>query len=46
MWDAVNAGVQAADSSIISANTKQSFKQTDEWLAKKRLHKHTPNGTA
>lgn len=32
----INAGVQAADSGIVSSDTKSMFRNTDQWLADKR----------
>lgn len=36
MWDAINAGIQAADSAIVSSETKNTFRNTDTWLQQKR----------
>lgn len=36
MWDAINAGIQAADSAIVSSETKTTFHNTDIWLKEKR----------
>lgn len=36
MWDAINAGIQAADSAIVSSETKNVFQNADSWLQKKR----------
>lgn len=36
MWDAINAGIQAADSAIVSSETKTTFHNTDTWLKEKR----------
>lgn len=36
MWSAINAGIQAADSAIVSSETKSDFQTADTWLQKKR----------
>jgi hypothetical protein len=41
MWDAVNAGIQGADSSIVNHETRKLFKNADEWLERKKA---TTNG--
>ncbi|KAK4546310.1 hypothetical protein LTR36_001987 [Oleoguttula mirabilis] len=47
LWAAVNAGIQAADSSIVSNETRKMFKNADSWLQKKRESGHAAtNGTA
>ncbi|KAK5133335.1 hypothetical protein LTR08_007860 [Meristemomyces frigidus] len=45
MWEAVNAGVQAADSSIVTNETRKMFKGADDWLQLKREGAPTTNGT-
>ncbi|KAF7184919.1 Uncharacterized protein HII31_13731 [Pseudocercospora fuligena] len=37
MWDAINAGIQAADSAIVSSDTRDMFQNVDIWLQAKRL---------
>ena len=42
----VNAGVQAADSSIVSNETRKMFKGADDWLQAKREAAPSTNGAA
>ncbi|KAH9834259.1 xpg i-region protein [Teratosphaeria destructans] len=44
MWDAINVGIQAADSSIVNNETRKLFKNADEWLEKKKAAAPTTNG--
>lgn len=44
MWDAINAGIQAADSAIVSSETKTTFHNTDIWLQEKRNAPAVSNG--
>nr|POF14011.1 protein mkt1 [Quercus suber] len=46
LWAAVNAGVQAADSSIVNNETRRVFKNTDDWLQQKLDGVPRTNGTA
>ncbi|KAK3703429.1 hypothetical protein LTR37_014419 [Vermiconidia calcicola] len=46
LWDAVNAGVQAAESSIMNSDMKKTFRVADEWLKQKLERANAPNGTA
>ncbi|KAK5117730.1 hypothetical protein LTR85_008705 [Meristemomyces frigidus] len=46
LWAAVNAGIQAADSSIVSNETRKMFNNADDWLQKKRESGRATNGTA
>ncbi|KAI6912685.1 hypothetical protein D0869_08702 [Hortaea werneckii] len=36
VWEAINAGVQAADSSVVNNETRKVFATADEWLKGKR----------
>ncbi|KAI7379768.1 hypothetical protein KC336_g19124, partial [Hortaea werneckii] len=36
VWEAINAGVQAADSSVVNNETRKMFATADEWLKGKR----------
>ena len=46
IWDAINAGVQAGDGSIVKLDIKTTFKNADAWLqAKLEKAKEVPNGT-
>lgn len=42
----INAGVQAAEISIVNSDTKITFDKADKWLKNKLEHANTPNGTA
>ncbi|KJX95519.1 xpg i-region protein [Zymoseptoria brevis] len=42
LWDAINAGIQAADSAIVNSETKNLFQNTDTWLQKKRQEADSP----
>lgn len=41
----INAGLQAGDDSIVNADVKKAFRNTDEWLAQKRKQGETSNAT-
>ncbi|KAK4504771.1 hypothetical protein PRZ48_002733 [Zasmidium cellare] len=45
MWAAINAGVQAADSAIVSSELKNTFQNADTWLQQKRQAAPITNGT-
>lgn len=42
----VNAGVQAAEGSTISSDTKKMFQTANDWLKEKLEQEKAPNGTA
>ncbi|KAF2216184.1 hypothetical protein CERZMDRAFT_93483 [Cercospora zeae-maydis SCOH1-5] len=44
LWDAINAGIQAADGAIVGPETRDAFEVADSWLQAKRAS-GVPNGT-
>lgn len=45
LWDAINAGVQASDSAILSTEIRNMFANADTWLQQKRQTPPVSNGT-
>ncbi|CAK3800673.1 xpg i-region [Lecanosticta acicola] len=45
MWDAINAGVQAADSAILSTEIRNMFANANTWLQEKTKASRMSNGT-